>query len=63
VQIVRAAASPAASGPSVAAPKLRSMQLEKGESAWYDDDADVVIVVSAAKKAQAQKLLGSFVKH
>jgi len=57
VQIVRPATAPDARGPEISSPKARSI-LAKSESGWYDPDADVVVVVSAAKKPAAQKALG-----
>jgi hypothetical protein len=63
VDIIRPAGSPDPSGPSVNAPRSRSGDLSKGESGWYDEDADVLVVVSAGKKPVAQKALGAVLKH
>ncbi len=63
VEIIRPAAYPDADGAAVTAPKDRSGALAKGEVAWYDSDADVVMVVKAGKKAGSQKLLGQLLTH
>jgi hypothetical protein len=63
VQIFRPASSPASDGPSVSAPKLRSLQLEKNETGWYDEDADVFVVVNAGKKPVAKRVLGAILKR
>lgn len=63
VQIVRPAANPVTGGPSVASPKARNASLSKTESAWYDEDADVLIVVNAPKKATSQKALGAILER
>jgi hypothetical protein len=62
VSIIRPAANPNAKGPAVADPKTRKTDLAQTETAYYDADADVLVVVSAPKKAAAQKALGSIVK-
>jgi hypothetical protein len=63
VQIIRPAASPDPNGPSVSAPKARNGELAKGESGWYDEDADVLVVVAAKKKPTAQRALGTMLKR
>lgn len=63
VQVVRPAANPVTGGPSVASPKSRNASLSKTESAWYDEDADVLIVVNAPKKATSQKALGAILER
>lgn len=63
VQIVRPAANPVAGGPSVSSPKSRNDSLSKTESAWYDEEADVLIVVNAPKKATSQKALGAILER
>jgi hypothetical protein len=62
VQIIRPAANPDPSGPAVSAPKTRSGELAKSEAAVYDEEADVLILVTSNKKATSQKALGSLVK-
>lgn len=63
VQIFRPAASPDSNGPSVSAPKAKNAALAKNESGWYDEEADVLLVVSAAKKASSQKALGALLSR
>ncbi len=63
VQVIRPAANPAPDGPSIASPKARSGGVSKLESGYYDADADVVVVVTAAGKPAAQKVLGTIVKY
>lgn len=46
---------------SVDAPKARSSMLSKAEAGYYDEDADVLVVVEAGKKANAEKALASIV--
>jgi hypothetical protein len=46
---------------SVDAPKARSSSLSKAEAGYYDEDADVLVVVEAGKKANAEKALASIV--
>jgi len=62
ISIIRPAATPNANGPAVAEPKARKGDLAKTETAFYDADADVLVVVNAPKKAAAQKALGSIIK-
>jgi len=63
VQITRPAANPDPNGPSVSSPKARNNELSKTESGWYDEDADVLVVVGAGKKAGSQKMLGTILKR
>jgi hypothetical protein len=63
VEIIRPAAYPDPDGQAVTTPKERSGQLAKGETSWYDADADVIVVVNAAKKPAAQKVLGQLLKN
>lgn len=63
VEIIRPAAYPDADGQAVTAPKERNGQLAKGETSWYDADADVIVIVNAAKKPAAQKVLGQLLKN
>jgi len=63
VQVIRPAANPAPDGPSIASPKARNGGVSKLESGYYDADADVVVVVTAAGKPAAQKVLGTIVKY
>jgi hypothetical protein len=46
---------------SVDAPKARNSSLSKAEAGYYDEDADVLVVVEAGKKANAEKALASIV--
>jgi hypothetical protein len=62
VQIVRPATKPDGSGPKVRSPKARSDDLAKTESAYYDRDADVLVLVQAPKKAASKKVLAVILK-
>lgn len=62
VQIVRPASKPDGSGPKVRSPKARRDDLAKTESAFYDGDADVLVLVQAAKKAASKKVLATILK-
>lgn len=48
---------------SVDAPKARQSSLSKAEAGYYDEDADVLVVVEAGKKANAEKALASIVSR
>ena len=63
VQIIRPAANPASDGPAISSPKARSSEIAKTDSSWYDEEADVLVVVSAGKMAGSQKVLGSILKR
>lgn len=63
VTIVRPAATPNANGAPVDAPKSRNGSLSKAEAGFYDEDADVLVIVESGKKAQAQKALASIVSR
>jgi hypothetical protein len=64
VEIIRPAAYPDPDGTiSIPQPKERNGQLSKGETSWYDADADVIVVVNAAKKPAAQKALNQLLKN
>ena len=63
VQVIRPAEKPSPNGPAIASPKTKSSQLTKNDASWYDEEADVLVFVSAGKKAAAQKALGAIVKH
>jgi hypothetical protein len=63
VQVTRPAEHPVNDGPSVSSPKARQGELSKTESGWYDEEADVLVVVTAAKKAGSQKALGALLKR
>lgn len=63
VQVIRPAEKPSPNGPAIASPKAKSGELTKNDASWYDDEADVLVFVSAGKKAAAQKALGAIVKH
>lgn len=62
VKIVRRAGSPAPNGPAISTTAKRA-ELSANDASWYDEDADVLVVVSAGKKAAAQKALRAIVKH
>jgi hypothetical protein len=62
VQIVRPASKPDGSGPKVRSPKARSDDLASTESAFYDRDADVIVLVQSPKKAASKKVLGALLK-
>jgi hypothetical protein len=61
VQIIRPAASPDSGGPKLRSPKLRNDSLTTNESAWYDADADVLVLVQA-KSGASKKALGALLK-
>jgi hypothetical protein len=64
VQITRPAEKPLANGPAIASPKAKSGEVAKTAAFWFDEEADVLVVVNASgKKAAAQKALGAIVKH
>jgi len=63
VKIIRPAEKPAPAGPAIASPKAKSGDLAKTDASYYDADADVLVIVSAGKKASAQKVLNSLVKR
>lgn len=65
IKITRPAASPNPSGPDVASPKAKAGDVSKTAASWYDEDADVLVTVTAPKggKAAAQKTLGAVVKR
>jgi hypothetical protein len=63
VQVTRPAEHPVNDGPTISSPKARNGELSKAESGWYDEDADVLVVVTAAKKAGSQKALGTLLKR
>ena len=63
VQVIRPAEKPSPNGPAIASPKAKSAELTKNDASWYDEEADVLVFVSAPKKAAAQKALGAIVKH
>jgi hypothetical protein len=64
VMITRPAEKPAPHGPAIASPKAKNAGLSKSDAGWYDESADVLVVVNAAgKKAAAQKALAALVKH
>lgn len=61
VQIIRPAAIPNANGVAVPSPKVKKAALSKVDSGFYDEDADVLVVVTGSKNAK--KALGMLVKH
>ena len=63
VQVIRPAEKPSPKGPAIASPKAKSAELSKNDASFYDEEADVLVFVSAGKKAAAQKALGAIVKH
>lgn len=62
IKITRPAATPNPKGPEVTPPSNKLGDIGKNESAWFDEEGDVIVVVSAKKKADAAKLLNSVVK-
>jgi hypothetical protein len=63
VQIIRPAEKPSANGPAIASPKAKNSELSKSDAGWYDEEANVLVVVNAGKKAAGQKALATLVKH
>jgi hypothetical protein len=63
VQVTRPAEHPVNDGPTISSPKARNGELSKAESGWYDEEADVLVVVTAAKKGGSQKALGTLLKR
>lgn len=63
VQIIRPAEKPSPTGPAIASPKAKSGELAKTDASYYDAEADVLVIVSAGKKASAQKTLNALVKR
>lgn len=63
IKVTRPASSPNATGPEVASPKTKAADAGKTTASWYDADADVLITVTAPKKAAAQKTLSTLVSH
>jgi hypothetical protein len=63
VQIIRPNPGSETGNGSVDAPKTRSASLSKAEASYYDEDADVLVIVEAGKKANAEKALASIVSH
>ena len=63
LQIIRPAATPDRTGPNVRSPKVRSGGLLKTDSGWYDEDANVLVLVRAQKKASSQKALAALLKR
>lgn len=62
VQIIRPAAKPDGSGPKVRSPKARSEGLAETDASYYDEQADVLVLVQAAKKATSKKALKAILK-
>jgi len=62
IKITRPASTPNPKGPSVTEPVNKLGDIGKTESAWYDADSDVIVVVSSKSKAAAAKILNSIVK-
>jgi hypothetical protein len=63
IKITRPAATPNPKGPEVTAPVNKLGDIAKNESAWYDEEGDCIVVVSAPKKSAAAALLNKVVKH
>jgi hypothetical protein len=63
VQIIRPAEKPAPNGLPIPSPKAKNAELEQNDAGWYDEEADVLVIVNAPKKAAAQKALGAIIKH
>lgn len=61
VQIIRPAQKPAPSGLAVPSPKAKYAELEPNDAGWYDEEADVLVIVNGAKKPAAQKALSAIV--
>lgn len=59
VQIIRPAATPDAGTAAVDAPKARSSALSKTQAGWYDEEADVLVIVEAGRKGAAEKALAA----
>jgi len=57
VQIVRPANAPDKSGPKVRSPKARNDDLGSTDSGYYDQLADVLVLVQAEKKAASKRAL------
>lgn len=62
VQIIRPAAKPDGAGPKVRSPKARSEGLAETDASYYDEQADVLVLVQAAKKATSKKALKAILK-
>ena len=63
IKITRPAATPNPKGPEVTPPSNKLGDIAKNESAWFDEEGDVIVVVSATKKKDAAALLNKIVKH
>ncbi len=63
VQIIRPASKPAPNGLPIPSPKAKNAELETNDAGWLDEEADVLVIVNAGKKAAAQKALGEIVKR
>lgn len=63
VQIIRPAEKPAPNGLPIPSPKAKNAELEANDAGWYDEEADVLVIVNAPKKAAAQKALGAIVNR
>jgi hypothetical protein len=61
VQIIRPNPPGETGNGAVDAPKARSASLSKIEASYYDEEADVLVIVEAGKKANAEKALASIV--
>ena len=61
VQIIRPNPGTETGNGAVDAPKARNASLSKAEAGYYDEEADVLVVVEAGKKAAAEKALASIV--
>jgi len=61
VQIVRPASLPDKSGPKVRSPKARKDGVAETEAAFYDPNADVLVLVQADKKATSSRALAALV--
>ncbi len=61
VQIIRPAEKPAPSGLAIPSPKAKYAELEPNDAGWYDEEADVLVIVNGTKKAAAQKALSAIV--
>ena len=63
VQIIRPNPGDEKGNGAVDAPKSRNASLSKAEASYYDEEADVLVVVEAGKKANAERALASIVSR
>jgi hypothetical protein len=63
VQIIRPAASPAPDGPKVRSPRARHDDLARTDSGFFDESADVLVLVQAQKKAASKRALSALLQR